>query len=123
MQLYSDTDSISIYFDIVDINIMKCFCKTNQSTKQLSETVLFLKAVSDENRLKIICFLNKGEKCVCEIVEFLELPQNLVSHHLKILRNQNILISRKNGLNVFYSINQKNISNIINFFNFLILKS
>ncbi len=102
---------------------MKCFCKTNQSTKQLSETVLFLKAVSDENRLKIICFLNKGEKCVCEIVEFLELPQNLVSHHLKILRNQNILISRKNGLNVFYSINQKNISNIINFFNFLILKS
>ena len=101
---------------------MKCFCKTNQSTKQLSETVLFLKAVSDENRLKIICFLNKGEKCVCEIVDFLELPQNLVSHHLKILRNQNILISRKDGLNVFYSINQKNISNIINFFNFLILK-
>ena len=101
---------------------MKCFCKTNQSTKQLFETVLFLKAVSDENRLKIICFLKAGEKCVCEIVDFLKLPQNLVSHHLKVLRNQNILIARKDGLNFFYSINEKNISNIINFFNFLILK-
>ncbi len=101
---------------------MKCFCKTNQSTKQLSETVSFLKAVSDENRLKIICFLKEGEKCVCEIVDFLELPQNLVSHHLRVLRNQNILISKKNGLKVFYSINEKNISDIINFFNFLIFK-
>jgi len=99
---------------------MKCFCKTNQSTKQLSKTVLFLKAVSDENRLKIICFLKNSEKCVCEIVDFLELPQNLVSHHLKILRNQNILKTRKDGLKVFYSINEKNISNIVNFFNFLI---
>ncbi len=99
---------------------MKCFCKTNQSTKQLSKTVLFLKAVSDENRLKIICFLKNSEKCVCEIVDFLELPQNLVSHHLKILRNQNILKTRKDGLKVFYSINKKNISNIVNFFNFLI---
>jgi len=102
---------------------MKCFCKTNQSTKQLSQTVLFLKAVSDENRLKIVCFLKEKEKCVCEIVNFLELPQNLVSHHLKVLKTQNILISRKDGLKVFYSINNKNISNIVTFFNFLILKS
>jgi len=101
---------------------MKCFCKTNQSTKQLSETVLFLKAVSDENRLKIICFLKGGTKCVCEIVDFLDLPQNLVSHHLKVLRNQKILTAKKEGLKVFYSINDKNISNVISFFNFLILK-
>ena len=101
---------------------MKCFCKTNRSTKQLSKTVLFLKAVSDENRLKIICFLKEGEKCVCEIVNFLELPQNLVSHHLKVLRKQNILTTKKEGVNIFYTINEENISNIIDFFNFLILK-
>jgi len=98
---------------------MKCFCKKNQSTKQLSKTVLFLKAVSDENRLKIICFLKEGEKCVCEIVRFLELPQNLVSHHLKVLRKQDILKTRKDGLKVFYSMNQKNLSSIVTFFNFL----
>ena len=102
---------------------MKCFCKTNQSTEQLSKTVLFLKAVSDENRLKIICFLKENEKCVCKIVDFLELPQNLVSHHLRILREQDILKTRKDGLKVFYSINDQNIKNIINFFNFLSIKS
>ena len=101
---------------------MKCFCNTNSSMEQLSETVLFLKAVSDENRLKIICFLKEGEKCVCEIVEFLELPQNLISHHLKVLRKQNILNARKDGLKVHYSINIKNISNNINYFNSLIKK-
>ncbi|HIP34278.1 MAG TPA: ArsR family transcriptional regulator [Bacteroidia bacterium] len=118
-----ECDIISIYIDILKIDIMECFCKNNQSTKQLFETVLFLKAISDENRLKIVCFLKEGEKCVCDIVNFLELPQNLVSHHLKVLRDQNILISRKDGSKVFYLINEKNISNIINFFDFLILKS
>jgi len=102
---------------------MKCFCQTNQSTKQLSQTVLFLKAMADENRLKIICFLKEGEKCVCEIVAFLELPQNLVSHHLKVLRERGILKSKKNGVQVLYSINEKNIKKNINFFNLLTLKS
>ena len=102
---------------------MKCFCQTNQSTKQLFQTVLFLKAIADENRLKIICFLKEGEKCVCEIVAFLELPQNLVSHHLKVLRERGILKSKKNGVQVLYSINEKNIKKNINFFNLLTLKS
>jgi len=100
--------------------MVKCFCKTNQSTKKLSETILFLKSVSDENRLKIICFLKDGEKCVCEIVSFLELSQNLVSHHLKVLRDQGVLKTRKEGLKVFYLINKKDIVRIIGFFNFLI---
>jgi len=102
---------------------MKCFCNTNQSTKQLSKTVSFLKAMSDGNRLRITCFLKNGERCVCEIVRFLELPQNLISHHLKVLRDEKILISRKDGLKVFYSINRKHIADIIKFFNFLTIKS
>ena len=100
---------------------MKYSCQTNQSTEQFLEIILFLKAVSDENRLKIICFLKKGEKCVCEIVDFLKLPQNLISHHLKVLREQKIVIARKEGLSVFYSLNKKyimkrskDLSNLIN---------
>jgi len=66
----------------------------------------FLQIISDENRLRIICFLQPGEKCVCEIWQFLDLPQNLISHHLKVLRDFNLLSSRKDGLKVFYSINE-----------------
>lgn len=53
----------------------------------IGESIPFLKTVSEENRLKILCFLKSGEKCVCEIEEFLHLPQNLVSHHLKKLKD------------------------------------
>lgn len=71
----------------------------------------FLRIISEENRLKIICFLMKnGERCVCEIQEFLDLPQNLVSHHLKVLRDFPLLSSRKEGLKVYYSIDKKNLS-------------
>lgn len=66
----------------------------------------FLKIISEENRLKIICFLQKNhEQCVCEIQEFLDLPQNLISHHLKVLKDFELLISRKEGLKVYYSVN------------------
>ncbi|VAW31857.1 hypothetical protein MNBD_CPR01-23 [hydrothermal vent metagenome] len=102
---------------------MKYTCKTKSNEKHLSNTVKFLKAVSDENRLKIICFLNAGERCVCEIVDFLGLSQNLVSHHLKVLRKQNVLKTRKDGAKVFYSIYDEQVRDNIKFFSSLILKS
>ena len=88
---------------MIDIkNAPKPFC--NKDAKQISNLASFLKAISEENRLRIICFLTSGEKCVCEIYSFLDLSQNLVSHHLKVLRDEEILQSRKSGLNVYYSI-------------------
>lgn len=87
----------------------KC-CKNKKSAEELSKTVEFLKIISEENRLKIICMLKDGEKCVCEIWQHLRLPQNLASHHLKVLKDFDLLNSRKDGLNIFYSINQKVLS-------------
>jgi len=86
----------------------KC-CNNKKATADLSQTVEFLKLVSEENRLKIICILKKGEKCVCDIWQLLNLPQNLVSHHLKVLKDFGLVSSRQEGLKVFYSINGKNI--------------
>ena len=86
----------------------KC-CNNKKATADLSQTVEFLKVVSEENRLKIICILKEGERCVCDIWQFLDLPQNLVSHHLKVLKDFGLVSSRQEGLKVFYSINGKNI--------------
>ena len=74
------------------------------------ELINFLKIISDENRLKILCILKSGERCVCEIWQELKLPQNLVSHHLKVLKDFELLDMRKEGLNVHYSLNTKNIN-------------
>jgi len=82
----------------------RCKDKSVGETKQVLE---FLKIISEENRLKILRFLEKGEKCVCEIWQYLKLPQNLVSHHLKVLKDFNLISSRKEGVKIFYRINKK----------------
>jgi len=84
----------------------KC-CIDKKSVANLSQTVEFLKIISEENRLKILCLLREKEKCVCDIWQYLSLPQNLVSHHLKVLKDFELVLSRREGLKVIYSINKK----------------
>ena len=73
----------------------------------LSRTAEFLKIISEKNRLKILCLLKEGEKCVCDIWQCLDLTQNLVSHHLKVLKNFGLVSSRQEGLKVFYKLNKE----------------
>lgn len=74
------------------------------------KTAEFLKNIAEENRLKILCILRDGEKCVCDIWQYLELPQNLTSHHLKVLKDFDLISSKKVGLKVFYSLNKNAIN-------------
>jgi ArsR family transcriptional regulator len=68
-----------------------------------------LKVLGNNTRFDIILLLASGEKCVCEIYKKLNLPQNLVSHHLGILRQNKLIIDRKDGNWVYHSLNRKNI--------------
>ncbi|MBU4082340.1 metalloregulator ArsR/SmtB family transcription factor [Patescibacteria group bacterium] len=85
-------------------------CKTKKSKNNLEQTAEFLKIIAEPNRLKILCILQKQEMCVCNIWQYLDLPQNLVSHHLKVLKNFKLINSRKEGTKVIYSINSQAIS-------------
>jgi len=88
-------------------------CKNKESITELKKVVDFLKIINEENRFKILCLLRDGEKCVCDIWQCLKLPQNLVSHHLKILKDFGLISSKKVGLKVFYKLNQKVIKNYL----------
>ena len=68
-----------------------------------------LKALSDETRLKILEFLEDGEKCVCEIVPYIGTSQSNVSQHLRILKEANIVTDRKEGRSIYYSVIDENI--------------
>ena len=85
---------------------MKC-CYDKKSIEEIAITADFLRVIAEDNRLKILCLLKKGEKCVCEIWQFLNLPQNLTSHHLKVLKDFGLLSSRKDGLKIYYSLSEK----------------
>lgn len=64
-----------------------------------------LKALGNPIRLDILKCLISGERCVCILFEKLKLPQNLVSHHLAILRKSGFIKARKEGKWVHYSLN------------------
>jgi ArsR family transcriptional regulator len=85
---------------------MKC-CQNKKSILKIENLAKVLKKISEPNRLKILCLLKDGEKCVCDIWQCLKLLQNLVSHHLKVLKDLNLISSKKVGLKVFYKLNQK----------------
>ncbi len=73
--------------------------------------------LSDINRLKIIFFIGTNEVAVGEIVEFLGLSQPLVSHHLRKLRDCNILSTKRHGPFIKYHLTNNEILKTIELFN------
>ena len=67
--------------------------------------VQVFKALGHETRARIVAILaDEGEKHVTELVERLAFDQSTISRHLKVLKTAEIVDSRKEGLNVVYSL-------------------
>ena len=71
------------------------------------------KALSDENRLKILELLRQGEKCGSELLEKLSISQSTLSHHLKLMCVSGIIKSRKSGTATYYGINPDGAKNAV----------
>ena len=65
------------------------------------------KAFCDENRVKILKLLLTGEKCACVLLDDMHITQPTLSHHMKILCDSGIVIGRKEGKWVYYSLNAR----------------
>jgi len=76
-------------------------CITSERVVVLHE---MLKAIGDANRLRMMCLLFSGEKCVCDLEEQLGISQPLVSHHLSVLREMGLVRVRKSGTWCYYSL-------------------
>lgn len=70
---------------------------------------LIFKAFCDENRIRIIKLLRSGEKCACKILEEIHVTQPTLSHHMKILCDSGIVVGRKEGKWMYYSISLEGI--------------
>ena len=65
-----------------------------------------LKALGDENRIRILLALQEGELCVCQLIELLGLAPSTVSKHLSILRSARLVESRKEGRWIYYQLSR-----------------
>ena len=74
------------------------------------DCVEFCKALADDTRQRILTMLLEGEKCVGDIVAEFDMSQPTISHDLGVLKQFNLVTSRKEGKQVFYAINQDNVT-------------
>ncbi len=65
------------------------------------------KALSDQNRLRILDRLRGGERCVCELTDALDEGQSLLSFHLKTLKDAGLVTDRREGRWAYYALNRE----------------
>ena len=73
-----------------------------------------LRAISHPMRIAILELLKQGEPLsVTEIYKTLNIEQATASHHLNILKNKGVLISKRSGKKIFYSLRSNTLMEII----------
>ena len=72
-----------------------------------------LKVLGDPYRIKIIELLRDGEHCQCDIIPFIGQSQPTVSRHLRMLEENGLLVSRKDGVKVIYRISDPSVLKIV----------
>lgn len=88
--------------------------KKKSISKEMNRNLAeMFKIFADETRLRIICNLLNEELCVCDLCELLELNQSTVSHQLQILRNSKLVKYRKEGKQVYYTLEDEHIDAIL----------
>ncbi|CZQ97846.1 helix turn helix arsenical resistance operon repressor [Trichococcus palustris] len=75
-----------------------------------------LKVLSDETRLKIMDLLGEGELCACELLEEFSITQPTLSYHMKMLCDSGLVVSRKDGSMVKYTLNHDSLDDLKAFF-------
>jgi len=63
-----------------------------------------MKVLSNRDRLMLLCQISLGEKCVKELEDTLDIHQPTLSQQLTVLRNENLVKTRKEGKNIYYSL-------------------
>lgn len=87
--------------------------KTEPNEEEIIEMADVFKLFSDSTRLRIICSILNNELCVCDLCELLNLTQSNVSHQLQLLRTAKLVKYRKEGKQVYYSLQDSHVEEII----------
>lgn len=69
------------------------------------ELSIILKVLSDPSRLEILDLLSCGELCACDLLEHFQFSQPTLSHHMKLLVDNELVYTRKDGNKRMYQLN------------------
>jgi len=80
---------------------------------EVNNVAEIFKILGDGTRIRIIDALFHNELCVCDIADILKMSQSAISHQLRLMRTTRILKQRKEGKNVYYSLEDQHIKDIL----------
>ncbi len=80
--------------------------------KSAEKAARLFHALSDETRLELLDRLQSGEQCVCELTDALKAAQPRLSFHLKVLKDAGLIMDRREGRWMYYSINRDAIEDL-----------
>ena len=75
-----------------------------QMREAADQATTMLRVLANEDRLLLLCQLTQGEACVSELEELLEIRQPTLSQQLAILRNEEMVSTRRDGKKIFYKV-------------------
>jgi DNA-binding transcriptional ArsR family regulator len=79
----------------------------------LEDQARFLRCMGEPTRLQILTLLAKGERCVGELASVLDKEQSLISHHLRALKECNIVKERQEAQKVYYKLMDAKLARLI----------
>ncbi len=86
----------------------------NHISKDLiGSAAAFFKVLGDETRMKILCTIADSEVCVNDIAEAVDMTKSAVSHQLKLLKDDDLVKSRREGKNIFYSLDDQHVIDML----------
>ncbi len=80
------------------------------------EKAQLFKALSDSNRVMILEMLKDGEMCACHLLERFQITQPTLSHHMRLLCECDLVIARREGKWMHYSLNTKTLEALSEYF-------
>ena len=95
-------------------NILKIVRETMPEETELYDLAELFKVFGDSTRIRILFVLFEAEVCVCDLASALNMTQSAISHQLRILKQNKLVKSRREGKSVFYSLADDHVRTIIN---------
>lgn len=94
-------------------DLLKIVNETMPDETELYDLAELFKIFGDSTRIRILFVLFEAEVCVCDLASVLNMTQSAISHQLKILKQNKLVKSRREGKSVFYSLADDHVRSII----------
>ncbi len=98
--------------NIIHEDIVKQTLKNMPKQELFTQLAEFFKIIGDPTRTKILFVLDQNEMCVCDIANVLNMTKSSISHQLATLRKSGIVKSRREGKEVYYTLDDEHIKQV-----------